>query len=518
MFGFLALLIACRDEPEATQPAATGLRGAALADRISLDLRGVHASAEEIASAEASDQNIESLINEYLNDQRFPSRVAWIWNDTLHTALWFDDYRRFGSLDFEDWRAMGQEPLRQIEAVVASGAPFSEILTSETLQADETLAAWWPLTREEGEGWTASTYTDGRPMAGLLSSASLWQRYNGDITNRNRGRANALARAFLCADFFDRDVQFDFALDAEDLEQMENAVREQESCLGCHAALDPLASFFGGFTERSQEEPQDQFTRWSPWTADWYAAWTRPAYYGHPGADLTDLGAFIAADPRFATCVVDRLYEGLVGEPLEDAALRAELGESFRASNLDARALVAEVLALDAYRRDEDRLLSPEQLGASLQDALGLDEGAALDDGLNPLTWSVEHRVLAGGGDDHTVLDRNRAPGLGVNAMQLWAARQGAAAALELDASRADGEQILWTLVDPYSESPSEADLRAQLRAWRIRLHGASIPEDDPGLDGLVALWQGAAASAGPARAWEHALAALVRHPDTVLY
>ena len=378
MFSVVALLLACGSAPE--RESTSALRGAALADRISLDLRGVHASADELAGAEVSDEVIETSIIKYLDDPRFPDRMAWIWNDTLHTALWFEDYKRFGALEFEDWRAMGEEPLVHIRDTISRGEPFSAILTSDTLSANAALAAWWPIDRTEGEGWTEAHYADGRPMAGLLSSASLWQRYNGDITNRNRARANTLAAAFLCADFFDRDVDFDFALDAADLQQMEHAVREQDTCLACHAALDPLASFFGGFTERSQEEPLEQFTRYSPFTADWYAAWTSPAYFGHPGADMVDLGEMITADPRFSTCVARRFYEGLVGAPLEDAALQAQLAEDFRASDLDVRALVTEIVGLDAYRAGDDRLLGPEQLGASLNEALALDEGEALDE------------------------------------------------------------------------------------------------------------------------------------------
>lgn len=516
MFGLFAALLACRSAPDPEPVEARS--GAALADRISLDLRGIHAAPDELAGAEASEEVLDASIVEWLDDPRFPGRMAWLWNDTLHTALWFEDYRRFGALEFEDWRAMGEEPLRQIEAVLANKEPFSQILTSDTTPASAALAAWWPIRRADGEGWTEATYTDGRPMAGLLSSASLWQRYNGDITNRNRARANTLARAFLCADFFDRDVQFDFALDADALAQMEHAVREQESCLACHAALDPLASFLGGFTERSQEEPEAQFTRYSAYTADWYAAWTPPAYFGHPGADLADLGAFIAEDPRFASCVVNRFYEGLVGAPLTDAALRAELAEDLRGSGMDAAALVAEILDLQAYREGSDRLLSPEQLGSSLSEALALEEAEGLDEGLNPLTWSSEHRVLLGGADDDTVLERNRSPGLGLSAMLLWAARQGAAEALAVDAAREPGDRRLWTEVQPYADAPSDAALRAQLRRWMIRLHGRLVADDDAGLDGLIALWQEGAAGSDAASAWEQALAALIRHPDAVLY
>lgn len=521
MFGVLPLLAltvaGCGREVEEPAAEEAPLSGARLARRVSLDLRGVPPSADELAAVEADPDAIDALIETWLYDERFPERMAWLWNDTLHTALWFEDYQRFGRLDFEDWRALGQEPLRLIAAVIEEGRPFSEIVTADALPADETLALWWGLDRAAGEGWTEATPADGRPMAGLLSSTSLWNRYNADITNRNRARANTVARALLCADFFDRDVSFDFALSAESLSSVESAVRQEPSCLSCHAALDPLAAFFGGYAERSQEEPLDQFRTWSAWTADWYAAWTPPAYYGHPGADLSDLGAMIAEDPRFWSCAATRFYEGLVGSPLDDPGARAELGQVFSESGLDARAIVRSILETDAYRADEDRALTNEQLGSALSEALAWTPGEGLEDGLNPLTWSVEHRLVGGATDDDTVLERNRTPNLGTAVLLLWAARQAAPSALAADAARAPEERILFTVVEPGDEAPSEEAVRAQLAAWRTRVIGLPAEADSAAVDALYALWA-EAAEGGAEAAWEQTLSALVRHPELVLY
>ncbi len=516
MFGLLELSLllgACGRDAEESAEEPGVLSGAALARRASLDLRGVLPDPEEVAAVQADPEAVDALIATWLEDERLPERMGWLWNDSLHTALWFEDYPRFGALSEGDWRAMGQEPLRLIVAIIREDRPFADLVTARTLPADDTLAAWWGLTRAAGEGWTEATPQDGRPMAGILSSTSLWNRYNADITNRNRMRANTVARVLLCADHLDRDVSFDFDLSTEALAQVEDAVREEPSCLACHAALDPLAAFFGGFAERSQEEDLETFRAWSAWNATWYAAWTPPAYYGHPGADLEDLGAMIAADPRFSTCAASRFYEGLVGEALTDPEVRASLGQRFRDSGLDVRALLAEILASDAWRADEDRVPTNEQLGLALSTALGLDP----EDALSPLSWSVEHRLLAGGTDDDTVLERNRSPGLASQALMMWAARVAAPRAIALDRARAPAERLLFTAAEP-DEAPAEAQVRAQLAAWHVRLLGLPAEPDSAAIDALFDLWSTVEAEGGPELAWEASLAALIRHPQQAVY
>lgn len=519
MFGLLplvSLLVACEGDGADTASGADLLSGVALGRRVSLDLRGVLPDEDELAALAEDPERLDALTEAWLADPRFPERMGWLWNDTLHTALWFEGYDRFGALEEEEWRSMGQEPLRLIAAVIEEGRPFSEIVTAEALLADPTLAGWWGLERAEGEGWTEARPTDGRPMAGLLSSTSLWSRYNADITNRNRMRANTLARSLLCADFFDLDVHFDFALSTEALERVESAVREEPSCLACHAALDPLAAFFGGFAERSQEEPLERFRAWSPWTADWYAAWTAPAYYGAPGANLTDLGEMIAADPRFWSCAASRFYERLVGAPPADADARAELGRRFAELDLDTAALVREILASEAYRADEPRLLGVERRGGALTAALGLPEGLGAP--LDPLLWSAEHRVLGGGTDDDTVLEPSRTPSVSGQALSMWAARVAAPQALSLDAARAEGERLLWTVVEPFEAAPGEAATRAQLAAWHARLLGLPATAEGEAVDALWALWSELEEAGGPEAAWEGCLGALIRHPAGEIY
>ena len=509
-----AFLPGCAPDPPLAEadsrPAAVPIEpldDVGLLTRVSLDLRGVRPTLAEIADVQADPAWLDARVEEWTRGAAFAERVSWWWDDALHTAVWADDYARFGPLAFEDWVAIGQEPLRVIRGVVEEDRPFTDIVTTPYTMANESLAARYGLVYTGADGgWAWTAYTDGRPGAGVLTSTSLWLRHTGDATNFNRRRANAVASALLCADFLAREGEFTFTLDAESVHEVEDLVRTDPTCLSCHAALDPLAALFGGFAERSQEEPDDQYVRYSAFNEAWYTGWTAPAYFGRPVADLAELGADIAADPRFAACAARRTYEGLVHDgAFEDEPGADALVAAFWEDGLRVSALAARVVATPRYRSATLRTLAPEQLHTALVDLLGWGDAAALDEGLVALTWHDDMRVLGGAPDDDTVLLRNRAPGAALQVVLDWAARKAVPAALEADRARPEGDRVLLT---------REEDVPAQLADWYTRFLGVPVTTDGPEVERLLALW----ATEEDDDAWSLALQALVRHPRMVLY
>ncbi|MFT4979198.1 MAG: hypothetical protein ACI8S6_005108 [Myxococcota bacterium] len=484
----LLLLSACNGETPTTAPTgdAAPLEGARLSARLSLDLAGTR------PSPDALDTEPDVLTAALLDDPRFAAQMRWLWNDSLHTAVWASQYERFGTLSFAEWQAIGAEPLDLIEAVIEADRPFSDIVTAQALPMSETLTALWGL--EPG----STGYDDGRPMAGVLTSNTLWLRYTADEVNFNRTRANTVARVFLCSDFLDREGGFRFDVDPTALTEIEAAVSSEPACLGCHAALDPLARFFGGFAERSDNHPLPQYVHYSAYQNQQAAAELGPpAYYGQPAADLADLGTLIAADPRFWRCATSRFYEGLVRTPPTPKQLD-RLTPMLRDRG-SVKDLVTAIVETDAYRSDEWRLLHSEQLYTSLMDALDWDPGSSLDEGLRGLAWDPELRVMSGGTDDNTVTLRNSRPSVGLITAQTWAGRR-AGGALEND--------TFFNLTNP--DSGDEADIRAQLAEWHVRLLSAPVAEDSPTVDALLSLQQD--------HGWEVALEALIRHPRAVMH
>ncbi|MFT5685842.1 MAG: hypothetical protein ACI8RZ_006796 [Myxococcota bacterium] len=479
--------------------------------RASLDLRGIRPSLDEIAAVQSDPDAVTALIDDMLEDERFPERMAWLWNDTIHTAVWGAGYTRF-EWDFETWKAAGWEPLAVIELVLEDHRPFSEIVTATQAPMQSALAEAWGLP-EAGEAWTWGSYGDDRPMAGLLSTNALWLRYTADTVNFNRTRANTVASILLCSDFLDREGGFDFDINPADLTEIESAVSTQPACLSCHATLDPLARFFGGFAQKSENHPQEQYVHYSDHQHLVTLAMSegQPMYYGHPGTDIADLGAMIAADPRFYQCAAERFITGLTREKPDDETLHG-LARSFSESG-DARELVRTIVTSAEYRSASLRVLPPEQLYTALSDLGAWDPGVELEEGLKALAWDPELRVLGGGTDDITVLQRNQRPGVGTSVMLAWAARQMAFDAINTDLSRST--PLLLTIAE--LDSTDEPTVRAQLTEWHTRFLSMPVEVDSPEIDALYDLWVAFDENTDH-HPWPQALSALVRHPRMVMY
>ncbi|MCK6521137.1 hypothetical protein L6R49_06815 [Myxococcota bacterium] len=501
--------------PAAKAPGEGQLSATAWLTRASLDLRGVRPSSAELAAVAADPDAAEALILSFVDDARFARRAAWSWNDRLHTALNFKSttLRGYQELNDAQKEAAGYAPLALVEWIVAEDQPVTALVTSATLPLNDDLAAAFGLSAPgQGADWVMSAHEDARPPAGLLTSTSLWLVVDGDATNHNRRRANAVSSMFLCLDFLDREAAFDFDLSVEELAAMEEAVRTQPACLTCHAGLDPLAALFGGFAERSDQAELSRLARYSPWRAQWSVGWRAPAYFGRPVGDLTQLGATIAADPRFGRCAARTLAEGLVGAPLADDEL-APYHEALLDGGMSLLAVARAVVTSERYRRDDERALPIDALSGSLAHALGLSpEGEVF----TQLVWSLEHRRLGGGGDDHTAPDDVDEPGVGHALRDAWLARSVATLALTQDAARAPEERILWIAGAPYTTD--EVAARQVLVRWRERLLSERLSQSDPGVEQLLALWTAAGGAADPEAAWTACLELLLRHPLGRLY
>jgi Protein of unknown function (DUF1549) len=470
------------------------------ATRLSLDLRGLRPTLEELERVEADPAALEELREQWLEDPRYAARVAWIWNDALHTAIWAQSYTRFGLLDFPEWQALGQEPLQIISAV----AELAELYGLPTAAIPE-------------GGWAWVAYEDGRPAAGMLSANALWLRYTADAINYNRSRANALASIFLCADFLGRSGGFAFNVGAEELASVETAIRTEPACLTCHSALDPLGSLLGGFSEKSVALPQDQYLRWSALDDAWYRARLAPAYFGHPTSDLPGLAGQMVADPRFGHCAVERLAGGLVPGHSPTPVERIDWYTIF-AEGQDMRALGRAITSGEAWAEDSPRLLTEDQLASSLIDLLGWQSTAGEEEdaaqGLQALLWNAEHRRMGGGTDDESALYRSPTPGPGLVLLQEWAAREAAGPAVEADLARES--PLLLTVEGAREASPTEEVVRAQLALWATRVLAERVAAEGEPVDSLYGIWALGQEAGGAEGGWTAALQALIRHPAMV--
>lgn len=510
------------------------LAPSALLTRLSIDLRGTLPSAAERARLAAGDAEaaLAALTESFLRDERFGARVADQWAEVLRTRV--EDFpvgAEALGLPADDAPALaaaiGEEPLQLLARVAQDDRPWTELVTADWTMTNDLLAAVWPVTPDApGPGWRPAHYDDGRPPAGLLSTNGLWWRYLSDGVNYGRGRANALARIFLCSDFLDRPVDFPRDLDLTDEEGIRAAVRQNTGCVGCHAALDPLASFLSGLqyagktaAELSEYHPERE-GGWRDGTG------LAPAFYGTPGYTLSDLGRALAGDPRFVQCAVRRTWELLLRRPLreDDAGERDALTrhrEAFLAGGLTLRALVRSIVADPRYREAPDpssgrgeKLLPPEVWAQAVEDLTGfrLREGGA--DLL--ATDRTGLRTLAGGGDGRA----GSAPATAPTATMALVWQRVAEAAAAYAVAHWDGGDLFER--DPsqpaVGDPGADPALQAQAIALHQRLFGHTVAPDSLEVSATLGLWADLAAMDGPAAAWAGVLSALLRDPDLLVY
>lgn len=526
----ISLLLACASGPD---PIDTGVVEAAmdpteLLTRASLDLRRHRPDVQELQLVEDDPSQLEPLIEEFLYDEGLQQAVIDAWGVVLRTRL--DDWPRraqdFGlTSEARFARSVGEEPLRLMAAVASEDLPWTTILRADWTMANGPLAAAWPLDLEDLESdWQRTRYTDGRPAAGVLATNGLWWRYETTRTNRNRGRANAVARIFTCTDFLDRSIQFDRDVDLSDQELADRAIHDNPGCASCHSSLDPIASYLGGFyfPNKSGEE---EMVRYHPERENiWrWLTGAPPAWFGEPGQDLNDLGLQIAQDPRFVQCAVQQTSEWLLQRPmtLDDTRQLTLHRERFIRGDLTLRALIRSIMASPAYRtaptddpqRVSRKRVSPELLAEQVEHLTGFRLSIDGYDLLN--TDSLGLRVMAGGADGEFVTEPSLQATATSALVQERLAQAAASWAVLNDRDRPQEERLFSD--GQLSAQPDDATLADQINTLHLRVLSQPLGQEDE-LE-LVDHWRAVhQLTDSPADAWESVLTVLLRHPSFMQY
>lgn len=508
--------------------------------RLSVELRGVHPSPEDLAAIDADPDAYADFVDAWLDDERFAGRIRELYEERwrLHTgSIRFDPTQVGVTADKETVaESMAQEPLRLISSVVEADLPITSILTSDTTMADETLALLWDLDYPDGAtGWQEARYQDDRPAAGVLSTTALWQRYQSKGENANRTRASAIARLLLCDDYLDTPIFLDAdAVDAFTVDP-EGSIASNATCQGCHVTLDPLAANLFGFYSASS--PSDLLEE-RQYRAENEVLWEEhagqpPGFFGAPSTGLADLGAQIAEDPRFVTCMVHTLWEGMGQRRATDAdwAELQGLITVFEDEGLRVKALVREMALSDSWRAAsfvdpavDDRIptlrtASPAQVGSIIQDLTGFEmlyQGRAVLNGP-----SLGLPPLLGGVDAKLGVERNYLPGVTGAVLMTELARAAADAAVDhdLDPARTADARLLGLVSADDRPDDDEALFEAQMAALYERVTGLTLSEDSTLPARLVALWSDVYLHEGsPEMAWKGVVAAVLRDPAVLFY
>jgi hypothetical protein len=503
-----------------------------LLERASLDLRGIRPSIDELDAVEADPDSVDASIDSFLQEERFGARVRSMFAEIYLTRQdsWYVSAADYGLEDEPGWAdAVGDEPLRILSTIAEEDLPYTDIVTADWTMADEQLGAAWPLDYPHGAtGWQKVHYTDGRPVAGVLTTNGMWWRYMSNGSNANRGRANAVSRILLCSDYLTRPIEFDRNVNLLDEGAVTEAVKTNEGCLGCHATLDPMASYYWGFYYYFYDSAVDT----TGYHAEREHLWstvteTAPAYYGATGYTLEDLGEQIAADPRLTACVVEQVF-GLLNRrsvQLDDTAALLAHQEAFAAGGNTLRPLFASVMAGPEYRSgatDEARytpvkMVSADQLASQVEDLTGFRFTYAGYDMLGTDTYGL--RTLAGGVDGVY----NTSPASQPTATMLLVQERLAegAAAYVAEADRADLDHARLFTEISFAETPDTGRdaMVTQIQRLHLRIFGQRVAEDGPEVAANLELWQDLyAAGHDTQAAWAGLLSVLLRDPAFLLY
>ena len=264
---------------------------------------------------------------------------------------------------------------------------------------------------------------------------------------------------------------------------LEDALQESPYCQGCHAGLDPIAAALYGFWS-ANEYQTDEIDTYHPERERLGSTvlGVQPAWYGDPVAGLHELGAHIAADPRFSVCGVET-FSALfwrqipchpTGTNSRHSALpstQAECGccrcwpPSWR-PRPTVRTRRIQTPRTTAPRDVTLRLLPPYTLHTAIEDLTGftwtMERLDALDDDL------FGYRNLAGGVDGRAVTRPQEGPGL-TRALVTQRLAEAAAWHIVEQDLMGDGTPTLLTGVT-LETAPDDPALEAQLDAlvWRL--------------------------------------------------
>lgn len=539
----LPLLVLACSEPAPAPVAAkdpgdylVSLDAPRLLRRMSLDLRGVLPSVEELDAVEADASQLEVLRDAYLQDPHLEDRLVSLFAERWLTRLDdfeadYYDYQLDPEQEFAYERSIGEEPLRLMARIAVLDLPWTEIVTADYTVANELLAGIWPIAYPEGgSGWEISTYTDGRPAAGVLSTNGLWWRYVTNISNMNRSRAAALMRLLVCQDVLSRPVSLSGQVSLTDEDGIAEAIRTNPSCVACHSVVDPLASsLFGWWTVISYnpDELGSYHAEREELGEDYIGS--APAYFGQPLAGFVDLGPTIANDSRFYQCAAESTAELLWRRPVATSDFtRVEgLRDTFLEEGLQYRALLRAATDTPEYRAgsftddapDESverevtwRMMPPDTLASAVADLSGF-------------TWSYEgfeqlandepgYRTLAGGVDGYSVTRPQQDPGI-TWALTTKRVAQAAASYAVGQELGGNGERRFLAHVTVESRPGDEAfTLELEELHWRLT---ATRPDADR-LAAITTFWSAVEAEEGPEAAWVGVLTVLLRDPAFLGY
>ncbi|MEC7986069.1 MAG: DUF1585 domain-containing protein [Myxococcota bacterium] len=507
------------------------LEDALLIRRISFDLRGIPPSLEELDRLESNSTTIDALIDEYFQDPLYESQLRSWFSEWLLTRVdTFNvdhrDYRLDSDQAFEFTRSVGEEPIRLMAHIAKQNLPWTEVMTADYSMANELLLEIWPLeSLSDTNGWRPARYTDGRPAGGVIMSNGLWWRYYTTPNNFGRTRAMALTDLFLCENYLERPIKFS-APSRLDRESLNEVIRTNPACIGCHSTLDPIAASLFGFwwfdlydtAEMTSYHPErEQLGR--------YYLEQEPAWFGIPIDSPAELPQLVAADDRFRTCTVERMASLFWRKQISvhDFDHIQSLEEAFVAGDLRMNALIKAIVLSATYQTGSPanhsenadynlmtrRLLSAPQIAQTVKVLTGFEWSS---DNVDMLEDDIQgYRILLGGFDGIQVTQTARFPSLSRQLTLKRFAQLASDYVVEQERTKPFPERFLFQNIDFENLSASEPEFEETIsKLHRIFL---SREPDEQRLQVDRQFWSSIESQEDSVQAWKSFISILIRDP-----
>jgi hypothetical protein len=527
--------------------------------RISMALRGTRPSLEDIQAVIENPDEIYTLAEEYVEDPEFLETVKDLYAETLKLRSFESIVPRLGPLATfytqDVHEALSEEPLWLIEHVVQNDLPFTEIVTADYAVMNEIAAEIW---NDHTYDFTAGgkqdvLWTDGRPVAGLLTSNGVLYRHHSNSGNYHRSRVNMLSDAFLCESFSGRNIPLTGEIDLSDDEAVSEAVFTQTECVACHQGIDPIAAHFWGFRNSLTSfriatsynagctgnllsnvcYPISQYN--SEYTTYWQDLGLRgPNYYGYLSENMTDLGIHMSDDPRFSQCVAKRFSAYLSQKNMEELSFEnvAELQSLFESSGYDVKTLASAIVTDSNFLLhtpdDESvplaglQIIRPEQLDRMFSELTGLKWDLGLENnnnyGVVPLMKDDQFgmRAMFGGIDGLKVTSPTHTP-TPIKLLTLASyAQQAAGYVVDKDLDPTNSNPILLKLVD--ADTTDEMEIKAQLVELHLLILRENVDINSPQIQESYDLFEDISSFSDPTVGWKVLLTALLQSPDVLFY
>ncbi|MCB9689134.1 MAG: hypothetical protein H6738_11700 [Alphaproteobacteria bacterium] len=507
-----------------------------LLTRISLDLRGVRPTPEEMDAVLADPSVLDDMIDAFLLDVRFERRLEDLWSEILHTRNgdWHVRFDVYADPLYGGWTEekmvghIGEEPLRMLSYLAANDLPYSDWVTGDWTMANVFLGNLFPVTYPENtKGWKRVSYTDHRPPVGVLATNGLWWFEGSMENNRNRGRANYVSRVFLCDDYLEHEVVFT-EVPGDSEAALGDAIDTDPACRSCHQTLDPIASHFYGFwwyyhdrglPEMIEEYHPEREPLWRDLTG------IPPGFHGQDSRGLVDLGRLVSEHPAFAPCFVEHAWETTTRTDVDEAPVDLSgIEQVFVDSGLRIRDVFRALVHHPAYRGDDARfalkMATPELLTSQVEGLTGFVWERAGRDLVNS---AQGYSLLAGGSDGDVVTSPPPTSNVTTLLVQQRLAENAAAHVVQADRALTSG-RLLFRDDLTFEETPDSGDdqrVRAQMVDLELRILGERLDPNTPEIDELMDLWALAwsLSERDPVEAsWSAVVGVLLRDPDLVMY